>query len=126
MFGVALLLSGCSKAYIERSPGVPAEATDVDLNQVDPQPIIVWADDGKEWLLVTWGSTSCPSAPKSVTETGPNRFAIELAQEGGFACTADIGPTTFRLMVPPEVNPGSPVTVDIGPGVVEQELHGGP
>ena len=119
----AILLAGCASVYSDRVQGVPTEAADLelDLDQVDPPPFVVWAANGEDWLLVTWGSSSCPNAPASVVETAPGNFTIELKREGGPICTADMGPTTFRLPAPDGATDGDGVVLNIGPGV-EQEL----
>lgn len=96
-----ILLAGCASVYSDRVQGVPTEAADLalDLDQVDPPPFVVWAANGEDWLLVTWGSSSCPNAPASVAETAPGNFTIELEREGGPICTADMGPTLFARLV---------------------------
>ena len=81
---------------------------------LDPKPTVVWADNGEDWFVITWGSSSCPAAPVSLEETAPGEFTIEIAREGGPICTSDLGPTTFRISAPEGVAPGDTVVVTVG------------
>lgn len=116
-----IFLCGCSPLYSEKTPGIPVDLAQPpgDQTSVDPRPFIAWAPDGDGWLLVTWGSSTCPTAPRTLSETDVNQFTIELAREGGAFCTADIAPTTFRMQPSKDIQPDDIVTVDIGPGVIQ-------
>ncbi len=120
---VVVALCACSTFYSDKFEGIPAEASAhaPDSESGSNQPFVAWDSDGQNWLLITWGSGSCPTAPTAVSETGPGRYVIETATEGGPFCTADLGPTTFVIPAPDGVTPEEDVIVDIGPGV-EQVL----
>lgn len=114
----AVLLTGCGTFYSEKLRDLPPEASSVEFDGLDPKPAVVWADNGEDWFVITWGSSSCPNAPVSLDMTAPGQFSIELRSEGGSVCTADLGPTTFRIAAPDGVTPADSVVVDIGPGTL--------
>lgn len=116
LFAGAVLLTGCGSFYSEKFRDIPPEAAGVEFDGLDPQPAVVWAENGEDWFVITWGGSSCPNAPVSLEETAPGEFTIELEREGGPVCTSDLGATTFRISAPDGVTPADTVVVDVGPG----------
>lgn len=112
----AVLLTGCGTFYSEKLRDIPPEAASLEFDGMDLEPMVVWADNGEDWFVITWGGSSCPNAPVSLEETAPGEFTIELKLEGGPICTSDLGPTTFRIAAPEGVSPTDAVIVDVGPG----------
>ena len=78
----AVLLTGCGTFYSEKLRDLPPEASSVEFDGLDPKPAVVWADNGEDWFVITWGSSSCPNAPVSLDMTAPGQFSIELRSEG--------------------------------------------
>lgn len=115
---LALLLvagvAGCANSLgAVRLDTIPDElASSSDL--LDPQPTVAWDPDEDAWLILTYGSSSCPTEPREISETADGSFEITLETSGGPVCTADLGPTAYR--VPAPVPRGTPVTIDLGPG----------
>ena len=119
--GFVLVLGGlvaCSgtRVYETTYRGTPVEAWPGD--SVDWEPAIYWVGGGEGLALVTFGSSSCPKAPTSVEVTSPTELVVEIAQTGGFFCTADMSAQTYELRPPPGLDPASDITVDLGPGTV--------
>ncbi|MGM1016930.1 MAG: hypothetical protein ACQEW8_05260 [Actinomycetota bacterium] len=110
---LVLVLAGCAGVGAERLDETPPEL--VGVANPEMEPTVVWSDDGKSWLFLTFGSSSCPNEPRDIRETGERAFEVTLERAGGFFCTADIGPSMYK--VPAPVSPGHPVTVDLGHGV---------
>ena len=115
---LALLLvagvAGCTNSLgAVRLDTIPDElASSSDL--LDPQPTVAWDPDEDAWLILTYGSSSCPTEPREISETADGSFEIRLETSGGPVCTADLGPTAYP--VPAPVPHGTPVTIDLGPG----------
>lgn len=111
---LALTFAGCSSNGMERLGETPPELLGAANSDMDPT--VVWSEDGKSWLFLTFGSTSCPTEPREIRETGERTFEVTLESTRGPFCTADIGPAMYRIPAP--VLPAKPVTVDLGFGVV--------
>ena len=76
----------------------------------------VWAEPGRLYV-VTFGSSSCPKLPATVTVGNGNRLGVTTKPTSDGPCTMDIGPTTSVVDVPPGVDDSRPVEVSID-GVV--------
>ncbi|MTD15509.1 hypothetical protein GIS00_16355 [Nakamurella sp. YIM 132087] len=87
---------------------------------------IGWGHDG-EILLVTWGSSFCPTLPIEVTVTSPTSLSIDVRMvappdDGGpAACTADLAPTTSAIPTPAGLAIDQPIDVTVG-GTVDMVL----
>ncbi|WP_166870290.1 hypothetical protein [Salinibacterium sp. ZJ450] len=115
-FVVVLGVTGCTQVYTERSGDVPPELYDIaDPN--DMIPGVAWAGgDTDVWLVLTWGSSSCPWEPKEIREIGDAIYEIRIEKTGGWFCTADLAPMVYSLPAP--VTRGTPVTVHLGSRIV--------
>ena len=107
-------LAGCANSLgavrLDTIPDVLTSSSDL----LEPQPTVAWDQDEDAWLIVTYGSSSCPTEPREISETADVSFEIRLETSGGPVCTADLGPTAYP--VPAPVPHGTPVTIDLGPG----------
>lgn len=77
----------------------------------------MWSDDGESWLLLLFGSSTCPPEPLDIRETGYRNFEITVGrpeEAEDHYCTLNSGPNIYR--VPAPVEPGDPVTVNIVDG----------
>lgn len=45
---------------------------------LDPQPTVAWDEDEDAWLILTYGSSTCPAAPREISETADDSFEIRL------------------------------------------------
>lgn len=107
-------LAGCANSLgAVRLDTIPDELTSSG-HLLDPPPTVAWDQDEDAWLILTYGSSSCPNEPREISETADGSFEIRLETSGGPVCTADLGPTAYR--VPAPVPRGTPVTIDLGPG----------
>lgn len=114
--GAALLLPGCASAPGERLEAIPTELR-AALESGETLPTVMWAESpAEDWLVLTWGSSSCPTGPRDLVRLSESAYEIRLDRSGGPFCTADIGPTAYRIPAP--VSRGTTVTVDVGPGTV--------
>lgn len=110
--GLAGCANGVGAVKLDSIPDELASSVDID----EPRPAIVWDDDEDDdaWLVLTFGSSSCPNEPREIIENADGSFDIRLEVSGGPVCTADLGATAYR--VPAPVAHGTPVTIDLGPG----------
>lgn len=74
-----------------------------DQGIIDGRPMVTWIEDGKNFEVVTYGSSSCPTLVIAVESTRPDQVVLRLAQSGGEACTADFGPATQEVTLPETV-----------------------
>lgn len=115
---LTMLVTACSPIYTERLTTIPTEIPVPD-NPGDTTPLVTWAGvQENDWLVLTWGSSSCPSEPKDVRETAEGAYEIRLEKSGGFGlfCTADMAASVYRI--PSPVPRGTPVKIDLGPGTI--------
>lgn len=108
-----LALTGCSASIGEKLDVYPQELIDNPGNG-EMTPTVVWSDDGEHWLVLSFGSSSCPWEPRELTEPSPNSYEIRIEKTGGPFCSADFEPTVHSIPTP--VIKGTEVTVDLGPG----------
>lgn len=74
-----------------------------------------WAA-ARQLYLVTWGSSSCPKLPTKVAADGAHHLVIRTKAylaKGDNACTADLGPTTSTVTLPPESDDAAELRVDV-------------
>lgn len=56
----AVLLTGCGSFYSEKLRDIPPEAAGVEFDGLDPQPAVVWADNGEDWFVIHVGRQFVP------------------------------------------------------------------
>ncbi|MFS0703942.1 hypothetical protein AB6N23_05400 [Cellulomonas sp. 179-A 9B4 NHS] len=91
-------------------PGAPP---DVGSEEIAVTP----GDDPRQLLLVTWGSSTCPTLPDDVTwDAAAEVLRVTLTDAtayGDAACTADMAPTTSVVRLPDEAPDAAEVTVEV-------------
>lgn len=111
-------------------PLVSLEPTDIEPTGIQPSPETVAPEDlepsalpdpdfspravwlsGETLAVVTFGSSSCPSAPAALDVTEPGTVDVVLASTGGDVCTADMSATTFEIDDPEGLDPSITYTV---------------
>jgi hypothetical protein len=70
-----------------------------------------WRDGRLE--ITTWGSGSCPGVPTRVRVRGQHAVEVTISADYSGACTADLGPTTSVIEVPPGIAATGPLTVTV-------------
>ncbi len=114
-----LLLVGCDASAPADTPAdvesvLPGAPPGVDL----PTDVVVVADeDPRRLLVVTLGSSSCPTVPVTAdwdAEEDVLRMEVDVDTAPDEPCTADATPTTSVLRLPPDAPdaPGLTVVVD--------------
>jgi len=112
---IALVLAGCSPAgsiATETVPGVAPGVTLTDDEILGASPIAVWTDDRATLTVITWGSSGCPSVPRSLEVATESVLVLRFAAPTDQACTADFAPTSHVLTTPSGVGSGA-VTVEM-------------
>lgn len=87
----------------------PSASTELPADP-DFSPSAVWLEDDV-LAVVTYGSSSCPTAPSSLEVVDGTDLRIATIQLGGEVCTADIAPTTFEIDDPEGLVPTMSYTV---------------
>ena len=75
-------------------------------------PVAVWTDDRATLTVITWGSSGCPSVPRSLEVATDSVLVLRFAAPTDQACTADFAPTSHVLTTPSGVGSGA-VTVEM-------------
>lgn len=99
----ALTLGGCAAASsiaTETVRGVAPGVQLTDEEQLGDQPVAVWSADRTTVTVVTWGSSSCPPVPTSLTLPSAMLLDLRFAPPGEGACTADFAPTSHVFTTP--------------------------
>lgn len=78
----------------------------------DTRPTVGWVDPGDRFFVRTYGSSSCPAAPTGLEQHGAT-VDVEMRQQGGPACTLDLGPNTYAVDLPVPRDPASGVDVTL-------------
>ncbi|WP_146244243.1 hypothetical protein [Curtobacterium sp. MCBD17_032] len=78
----------------------------------DTTPTVGWVEPGRSFFVTTYGSSSCPHAPTGIDQRG-TAVEVEMRRQGGPACTADFGPTSYALDLPRRSDPDAVLDVTI-------------
>jgi hypothetical protein len=115
----AVVLGGCgipgAERPLETVPAVPTLSTGEPgqtFEALPPPPPVSW--DGAGLLaVVTYGSSSCPTAPTDITVAGDQELVLDIASlhPDRDPCTADVAPRTTRLELPDGVSAEEELTV---------------
>ncbi|SOD99102.1 hypothetical protein [Blastococcus haudaquaticus] len=111
----ALALCACAGPAGDPPPvGLPGPTTGVEQTfEVAPlPPPVTWGDDG-DLAVTTYGSSSCPSGPTTVTVVGEQEIRIEIEPlfPDRDPCTADMAPRTTAVDRPEGVRADDDLTV---------------
>lgn len=99
------VLAGCGTATTPSAPATPTVShtkglpPSVTITDTSGQSVVGWLGAGQMYL-VTYGSSTCPRLPTSVTAAAGNRLTITTARSSDGPCTMDLGPTTSVVDVP--------------------------
>jgi len=109
---LAVSLTGCSVKSVatETTEGLPERYIAGD-NLFNGEPLALWAEGGL--AVVTFGSSSCPPVPTSISAPEPERIVVEFTPSPNDPCTADLAPTTHRLDLPGDVQAVAGVTAEL-------------
>lgn len=107
-------LPGCANSLGAVKLNTIPDELEFSSDLLDPKPTAAWDEDEDALLILTYGSSSCPTEPREISENADGSFVITLESSGGPVCTADLGAAAYR--VPSPVPHGAPVTIDLGPG----------
>jgi hypothetical protein len=105
---VALLLSR-NRVIGEQYHGAVPDTTG-PVGMTDTRPTVGWVDPGDRFFVMTYGSSTCPTAPTGIEQHGA-AVEVEMRLQGGPACTADFGPTAYALDLPVPRDAAEPVAV---------------
>ncbi|MCY7411501.1 MAG: hypothetical protein LH471_00430 [Salinibacterium sp.] len=112
---LALVLAGCSapgSIATETIRGVAPGVTLTDDEGLGERPVAVWTNDRTKLTVVTWGSSGCPSVPRSLEVPTESVLVLRFAAPTDQACTADFAPTSHVMTTPAGVGSGA-VTVEM-------------
>jgi len=107
---IALVLAGCAPAgsiATETIPGVAPGVTLTDDEVLGEAPVAVWTDDRATLTVITWGSSGCPSVPRSLEAATESVLVLRFAAPTDQVCTADFAPTSHVLTTPAGVGSGA-------------------
>ncbi len=109
---VAEYRPGDGTAEERRYPLVPGPLSGPGADQL-PTPTVAWVGDGRYLGVVTWGSSSCPSAPDAVEVVADQVLEISVARRTeGDVCTADMSGYVVVVELP-GVDPTEPLVARI-------------
>jgi hypothetical protein len=124
----AVVLGGCgipeAERHLETLPDVPTLPSEPGqtVEVLPPPPPVSWDGDGR-LAVVTYGSSSCPTAPADVTVAGDQELVLHIAplHPDQDPCTADVAPRTTEVEVPDGVSSGEELTVRLRYPTGEEE-----
>ena len=93
----------------EPVPGAPGRTVVVP----PPPPPVRWADDAEHLVVVTSGSSSCPTGPTDLVVVGDQEIRLELGLlfPDRDPCTADMAVRSTEVDVPEGISAGRPLDV---------------
>lgn len=109
------LLVGCSAPVSvanDTSKGSPP-GFDGDGGLLNGEPSAIWISGRREFAIVTFGSSSCPPVPTSISAIDEHHLAITFVKSPNSPCTADMAPTTHKFNVPDGVDADGAVAVAV-------------
>jgi len=111
----ALLLAGCSvgpsSVATKTYRGAPNGFDSSKGLSDGGQPGAMWLEGGGAFAIITFGSSSCPPVPTSVSVKDAHTIEVTFAQSPQKACTADFGPSTSEFTTPAGLE--DPVTAEL-------------
>ncbi|WP_431245614.1 hypothetical protein [Leifsonia xyli] len=72
-----------------------------------------WLEEGTQFAIVLYGSSTCPPKVQNVEATGPKTIKAILAPAPGGICTRDFVPHTTVFATPDRIGKGVSVTVEL-------------
>lgn len=95
------LTAGCaSNIATSTTTGVPP-GLDAGENLLNGLPLAAWLDGDRATLaVVTFGSSSCPPVPTSISRVDDTTLRISFVRSPNTPCTADLAATTHEFETP--------------------------
>jgi hypothetical protein len=110
---VVTVLAGCTGA-----PGRPVEdyagepkGVQAPASSAGGASWAAWLEDGAQFAIVLYGSSSCPPKVQNVDATGDDTITATLAPAPGGICTRDYVPHTTVFATPDRIKQGVEVKV---------------
>jgi len=118
---VLVALAGCGiksqqqpvKDYSGEPTGVEAPAS-----SAGGASWAAWLDDGRQFGIVLYGSSTCAPTVASISVTGDNQLKGTLSPAPGGVCTRDYVPHTTVFTTPKGVTTTSDVTITLPDGTL--------
>ena len=110
-----LLLAGCSSAQVKPDSDYAGEPKGVDApaSSAGGASWAAWTQNGKQFGIVLYGSSTCPPTVQSVKVIADNQLEATLSPASGGVCTHDLVPHTTVFTTPSSVTTTSDVTVKL-------------
>ena len=109
------LLAGCSAPVSvanDTSAGGPP-GFDGSGGLLNGEPSVIWMSGRREFAIVTFGSSSCPPVPTSISAVDAHHMAITFVKSPNSPCTADLAATTHKFDLPDGVDGDGAVAVAV-------------
>ena len=106
-------LAGCTGAPnrpVEDYAGEP-KGVDAPASSAGGASWAVWLDDGDQFAIVLYGSSTCPPKVQNVTASADDMIAATLAPAPGGICTRDFVPHTTVFATPDRITKTGEVKV---------------
>ena len=107
------MLAGCSTAAsrpLENYAGEP-KGVDAPASSAGGAAWAAWLEDGTQFAIVLYGSSTCPPQVQNVTATADDTITATLAPAPGGICTHDYMPHTTVFSTPARVSKSTEVKV---------------
>lgn len=115
LLALCLAVTGCSApqsvAY-DTFTGTPP-GFDGAGGLLNGSPGAIWISGRRQFAIVTFGSSSCPPVPTSISSSDSSHIAITFVPSPNSPCTADLTATTHKFTLPKDVDAAADVTVDV-------------
>ena len=112
---VLSLVTGCSAPVSvanDTSKGSPP-GFDGSGGLLNGEPTAIWISGRREFAIVTFGSSSCPPVPTSISAIDEHHLAITFVKSPNSPCTADMAATTHKFNVPKGVDADGAVAIAV-------------
>ena len=115
LVAAALLLAGCTSTQVKPASDHAGEPQGVQppASSAGGASWATWLEDGKQFGIVLYGSSTCPPKVQSVKVVASNQLEATLAPASGGVCTHDIVPHTTVFDTPSGLTTSSDVTVKL-------------
>jgi len=107
------VLAGCSTAAsrpLENYAGEP-KGVDAPASSAGGASWAAWLEDGTQFAIVLYGSSTCPPKVQNITATADDTITATLAPAPGGICTHDIVPHTTVFGAPDRITKTAEVKV---------------
>ncbi|MGO4301247.1 hypothetical protein [Leifsonia sp. RAF41] len=107
------VLAGCSTAPSRPLEGYAGEPKGVDApaSSAGGASWTAWLEDGTQFAIVLYGSSTCPPKVQNVAATADDTITATLAPAPGGICTHDIVPHTTVFSTPERITKTAEVKV---------------